>query len=640
MMRTVLAIGLCLCATAGSALEMDKQDGTVAVRGEWFELTLDTRTGGAITSLRLFDGVQWNTVCSGPANAFPNLCLADGDREYATALDTGAKLVSAATTGDIARASLEVVPRAVDGTPAPWTVTLDYEIYPEGAVFVDVTSVLREGSLKLNDAHLTFSLDDAIANAPKYGDENRCIAIKGFRSARALFGLQPGTSYTNELEVYVEDNRPMTGATAQTQERGRWTWVLGDGGAVLEAPFIYRNRIAMGLGSAVNGKPRSNCVAQRVYHWVNFLDKVDWYPTNEEIDKMVALNATMLVMHHEYMLQRGSNGYPHADYGVIRDHDEMVRAIDYAHAKGLRVGLYMRGVEEYALATEFFRKYCQRNWDGIYVDWHGPSARAWHDERYTPETQYGDTHFSADGLTVPARAYFLFTRRLREIVGPEGFLIGHQGSFCAGLFSNLCFDAYLPGETSADHHMLGNRDIVTAKGMLGGGICMPWTLDLKLYRNPEGAAKMAVWGLYPHLVAGIKARRGEGYVFPRDPADEQYAFVQPYWNLLTAIDAEKAAVFNGPAQAPRAASSSNPKIECIVYRTPDAYLVIAANLGEAPASATLTLNPKVLGMEGAYSVNRLDPASGEGTAVADTETTLDTGELQQWGLTGYLLKAK
>ncbi|HOZ46135.1 MAG TPA: hypothetical protein PLO37_07115 [Candidatus Hydrogenedentes bacterium] len=632
------AIWACVCAAAAQL--QFTQDGHVAqVEGEHFRLTVDPAKGGEITALELYDGVTWNAVIAPGETSFPSLRVASAEQGYALANDAEARLVDIENAGDCVRFGVRATPRATDGAAAPWETRLAYEVYPEGAVFISLTLVLRKGEFALASADVAFEPCQALQSSPKFRNENVCIATGGFRSARVAFSKNPALTFTNEIEVEVENKEAIAGGTGQEQQGGRVTWKLGGDAAIVKAPFTYHNRFALGMSRAVTGKPKSNVIGQRVYHWVNWLDKEDWYCSNEQIDKMVANNATMLILHHEWMLQRGSNGHPHADYSVVRDDANIVRMIDYAHAKGLRVGLYMRGVEPYALDTGFFTKYLRRNYDGLYVDWHGAHGVSYHDNHWDIEQQFEEKHFSEDGSCTPCRAYFLFTKRLRDVVGPDGFLIGHQGSFNAGILANLCFDAYLPGETGSDRKMLADIDEAGYKGMLGGSCCMPWTLDLPDYRNAEGAAKMAAWGLYPHIVMGIEARQGESVTFSLDPDDPLYAFVLPYWWLLAQIDVTQANAYNAPAQNPPAATCSSAALRPIIYKTNDAYLVIVANLGTEPAKGVITLDTKVLGMKGAYAAERLDAATRERVSIAPITDAIDTGELGPWGLVAFLLQA-
>lgn len=621
---------------AHAALTFEKGEGCYEVKGDHFSIRID-ESHGVITVLRLFDGANWNAMLEGSDVTLPMLTFKDKEREYALGGKSKAEFVGAESSPDMVNIVFRTRPTAADGTDSPYDVVVSYEVYPEGTVFVDMDFQLTAKAATLTYAALDFAAPDALRKSAKYRDQNVSKEVGAFPSARVAFGTNPARTYTNEFEMFVEYKDAMGGAVDFKQKNGRWTWVLGQDPNGFDAPLRYHNRVSIGLGAAVTGRPKSVMVGQRVYHWVNWIEPEHWYPTNEQIDAMVANKATTLILHTDWMLQRGKNGYPHADYTVVRNHDEMVRMIDYAHQKGLRVGVYMRGIEMYGLAAEFFPKYLKRDWDGIYVDWHGPVGISWHEMKYQPEDALGDFHFTKDGTQAPARAYFLFTQNLREIVGANGFLIGHEGSFNSGVLANLCFDAYLPGETGSDRRMFADLDEAAYKGMLGGCVCMPWTLDLPTYRNAEGAAKMAAWGFYPHIVMGMKARQKENVTFSLDPNDPLYAFVLPYWRVLAAIDVEKATVFNLPSQNVEAMTSSNPQIQGLVYKAGDDYLVVVANLGTEAADAKLRLNAEVLGLSGTYHVRHVDAATGKSADAGQSDGVVRTSTLAQWGIEGIKL---
>ncbi len=637
---TLLVLSLSHAAPAG--LKVDRDDQAVTVRGGHFLVTIDGKTGGELSEVKLFDGADWNSLFGDSGITFPLIKLSGGGVEYGPFNDRGGKIVDVRADPNLVRVRTRSIARARNGAATPWEVALGYEIHVEGAVFIDMELRLRDKPFEMSEASASLMVCQAIAEAPHSMNKNLSNTGGGLPSGRVAFGMSdhPHTSFTNEVEAIVEHNRAMAGTTARHASANRIKWVLGQR-AKLPAGFHYTNRIALALGAAEIGKPQTNAIGHRVYHWVNFLNPDDWYPTNAQIDTMVADHGTMLILHHEYMLQRGTNGHPHADYGVARDHAEMVRCIDYAHRKGLRVGLYMRGVEPYALQTGWFDKYCKRNWDGIYVDWHGPQAVSWHDNRYAPEPALGDKHYSRRGTHVPARDYFLFTKRLRETVGPKGFLIGHQGTFNSGVLSNLCFDAFLPGEAGSDRRMLSSLDEAAYKGMLGGVACMPWMLDLPLYRNAEGAAKLAAWGLYPHLVTGIRARHTKGLTLPIDPAAPIYDFVQPYWRVLAKVDVEDLRAFNSPAVNRRVVASSDTSVRSMVYKARDGrILVIAANLRKESGQATLRLDTGALGMEGTWQVRRIDSLTGQTEPAGTSSGELQTSKLSAWGIEGFLLEKR
>lgn len=381
-------------------------------------------------------------------------------------------------------------------------------------------------------------------------------------------------------------------------------------------------------------------VGQRIYNWVNFLDKKNWYPTNEQIDKMAANGATVLILFKHWMSVPGSNGFNPASYEAA-DEIECFRAIKHAHSKGLRVGFYMRGCEMYGL--EFFKKYGKRDWDGIYMDWHGLLSVGRHEQMFEPEPPEKDKHFSEDGNYLAAREYFLFCRRCREAVGAKGFLIGHQGKANSGVLSNLVFDAYMPGESSKDWDMFsGDVHGPTYVGMCGGGVCTPWPIASP-YRSPEAVAKMAVWGFYPHVILAYEtySYKADVQVLVADPDAPINQWATHYWRLLAAIDMEKATVYNLPNVNLVAAQSSHADVQCLVYKQePDTYLVIAGNLGKAGARAEITLLPDVLGLTGKYQISHVDAATGRVSPRGDCTTTFTTSELPSWGIEGFTLEKK
>jgi hypothetical protein len=463
------------------------------------------------------------------------------------------------------------------------------------------------------------------------------------------FGVNPARSFTNEIQATVEYKASMCGKPTFAAKNGRFTWVLADGQATIRGPFEYHNRLSLGLGAAATGKLKTNVIAQRVYHWINISrsDKTtsgkQWYPSNELIDKMAANRATMLILHNWWMAQGGNNGSPHADYRYPRDEEGLVRVIRHAHEKGMRVALYRRGIERYGASMSFFDKYLKRDWDGFYIDWAGSWCVAYHENHCKPDEVQGDTHFSSDGAYVAAREYFLHTKKLRSVVGPKGFLIAHQGLGDLGVLANLVMDAYLPGEASTDHDMFADMDNAVFKGMMGGGICMPWTVDSPKYVSPQGIARMAAWGFYPHACLAFHRPHPGRIPFPADPDDPTNAYVLPYWRVLAAVDAERCTVYNSPAVNLVAATSSNPLVSCLVYKqagdrsVDDAYLVIAANLSDKPTSAKITLKPEVLGMTGSYQISRVDSQTGAISPIGVASNTLTTGELAPWQIEGLKL---
>jgi hypothetical protein len=634
-----------------SAIRKDKQ---IIVTGNHFRLTVDAAQGGEIADIHLFDGSQWNQLLGGDGQTCPRIRL-DGDAgRHSLANDRSAKIEKLDITPELIRFETTGKPRAADGKPSPWTVKLSYEVYPEGAVFVDVDYTLDESETMLLGSSMSLLVDQAVTKMAKYCRIFQLPRLDGpkvFPSARVAFGVNPQRSFTNEVEAITEYRTPMGGMTNFEQGDGRFTWTLADGKTALHAPFHYHNRFSMGLGSGVTGmgKPTTNLVAQRGFDWfrTQIIEKygprrpnaIDLPPTNDEIDQMLAQGATFVTI--QCWLKGGQhNGFPHDNY-TPRAEKALIAAIAHAHEKGLRVNFYTRGIERYGLDQKYFEKYLKREWDGIYVDWHGAYCVAYHEGSRQAEPAIGDVHFSNDGTCVAAKEYFLYTKRLRQLVGPGGLLIGHQGFGKSGILANLCFDAYFPGEDPSDFNMFSNRDEVVFVGMMGGGLCTPYPLSGS-FRTPQCIAKMAAWGLYPIVSLGVI----DPILFtPSDPSDPLNQFHISYWRLISTLDANRTTVYNLPSVNQIAATCSQPDFSCLVYREKsktgnpanDAYLVIIANLGPKTQASRITLVSSVLGMSGQYEIGRIDPQTSAITPQGLTSGQLVTGVLAPWSFEGYKL---
>ena len=628
---------------------LSERDTQIEVSGGHFRLTVDAARGGEIARLELFDGAGWNRVWGGDGQTFPQLVLQGKQGEFALARDPRARVEQFQATPDRVAFQVTAVPCTAEGRESPWQVTLGYEIYAEGAVFVDLECTCSQADFRLTGASLGLAVDRAMTRSAKYRDlvfTRRADAAVS--SARIAFGINPEKSFTNELQAIIEEKQGLAGNVTCTRagKKGRFVWSLADGKKPLPGAVRYHNRLALGLGAAATGRPRTTVIGERIYHWINYLNlesSAEWYPTPELIDKMVAHRATMLILHQHWMRQGGSNGHPHAEY-VARDDRALRAMVDHTHRRGLRVGLYMRGIEPYGLATRFFEKYLRRDFDGLYVDWHGPHIVGHHERHWPADARLGDRHFSPDGSRLPVRDYFLFTRRLRETVGPRGFLIGHMGPYAAGILPNLAFDGFLPGETGSDRKAFADRDLAAFKGMQAGVTCTPWTLDSAAYRTPEAMAKMAAWGFYPHVCLGIQRTPSEP-LFSLDPDDPVYAFPLVYWRMLSTIDVHRATVYNLPGQNVVAARCDEPGLGCLVYKEDGSpshrprYLVLLANTAKAALKPTsVELARDVLGMSGEYKVVRIDPETGRLVPRGRTSGRVALGAIPAWGIEGFVLE--
>ena len=95
-----------------------------------------------------------------------------------------------------------------------------------------------------------------------------------------------------------------------------------------------------------------------------------WYPRDRDIDVMAAKGANVLLLHTGWMDAGGEGAGWEGNY-VVADREELSRVVARAHSAGMRVGLYIRGLEYYALDrdTRWFTDFLTRDFDGVYVDW-------------------------------------------------------------------------------------------------------------------------------------------------------------------------------------------------------------------------------------------------------------------------------
>lgn len=331
----------------------------------------------------------------------------------------------------------------------------------------------------------------------------------------------------------------------------------------------------------------------------------DVYPTDEAIDEAAALGANIFVIHQTWMRCGGSNNWPPADY-TPQNPAELKRVIDRCHAKKMRVGLYMRGTEAYALYMPYWEQFLQRDYDGLYVDWNSPlyQGKAASHSCFRPT----ETHFHAYD-------YFRYTKMLRKRVGENGFLIGHTGA-CPTMLALAVFDGYLPGEFKEQKgRLLDSPDAHVVYGM--GTYC--GTLPIS-YTAPHDKAVAYSAGLGTWL----QLERG------------------PLWRILQSVPMERTWLYNSLTENLQVVSSTNADFHTTVYKIDrDLLLAVTANLGST-AGTTLRLDTATLGMTGQYEVTALTGKEPDGSTPAAIGRTadgqIDVPPLAQYEIRGFRLR--
>jgi|GEM_PF-701559 len=463
-------------------------------------------------------------------------------------------------------------------------------------------------------------------------DRNEKIDIEHLVPVYGLdLGWDDSRYFSNKFEMVLEDSTSFGGAMlAPTRTvagpRGKqWElkWVLSSGSEqVIKAPFLYRNKWGLFCGSArseagKHAEPtrRNNVMGARVCHvmypyvrdvspaanwpWCSVPIRQTFYqdvqlakenPSLKRIDEAAREGANLLVLHQFWMNNGGSNGEPMADYKVA-DPRWFKAVIDRAHRHGMRVCVYMRGIEHYSLYMDFFEKYLKKDHDGLYVDWASP---------------FGIGYVKTSTKHFPMYNWFMFARALRARVGEGGFLIGHSALQTA--VSYATFDATLTGEFSVLHTgLLAEPEVSASYSGLGCAavhIMAGNSPDRAMFSSQRAAALSVGLGYGNHP-----------FMEPGKPFGKCCAYIKPYWNLMRALGAAPVRLFSPAIGTGKPLSWDNNALHPIAYQAADGTtLVLIANLGEKTVDGSTTVDLAGLGLKASA---RLKPLRVAGTHTAD-----------------------
>jgi len=558
-----------------------------------------------------------------------------------------------------------------------FTVQQQWEVFHEGVVFCDFgVFVDPDQKTVVRNAQMNFALDVLSARNMRgnylsrdhylkqdvttlhvFSDSHVCLerdAALDMPHLLALFGLDLGWDetryFSNRVELLIEDSTSwgddMLGPTRTIAgpRDGQWqlTWHLcQDCSQEVAEPFFYRNRWALLCGSArseagpdADPARRNNVMAARICHvmYPYVREGKDWplvsipvkqvfyqdaqiakeNPSLERIDEAAALGANVLIIHQFWMNNGGSNGEPMADYKV-HDPEWFKAFVGRAHDKGMRVALYMRGVEHYSLYMDFFEEYMQRNWDGLYADW---------------ATPFGLGYAKGTSRHCSAHNWFVFCRCLRERVGPNGILISHTA--IQTFTSNACFDAVMCGEFSVMHAgLLHSPEISTSYAMLGGcgvNLIAGDAPDRKIFSSQQSASFSAGLGYSNHP-----------FMAPNIEFKDANAYIQPLWDIQRHLPEAPVRSFNPAIGTGVGLTWSDDKLHPLAYQTADkTTLLQIANISDTPASGTVEVDLAKLGLP---DTARLHPLDVKGTHLAQTNGHRVTIEnMPPYFFTGVLIK--
>ena len=566
-----------------------------------------------------------------------------------------------------------------DGS-TPCDVEQSFRVFDCGVLFCDLHLWVRPGeSLLLARASVAFRLTEALAGLGKYRwGHDRAVPEPGVEVERPVLYLpadrtidQSGTfhpyldvawsvrehaAFTNRAGFVVEEGRPFGtddpsafGTAFGAREQGSFTyrWDLYRGQPlVVASPYAYANRWGMSLAGPRNNESgrreaKNSLIGARIYTWQNDgvghgrMGETAWYPSNRDIDTMAAKGADVLLLHTGWMDAGGEGAGWEGNY-VVADRVALRRVVARAHGNDLRVGLYIRGLEYYALDrdTRWFTDFLTADFDGVYVDW---SSFLYQPHRYLPASVpvYGEKlhHRQNSRSRAHALTHFLYTRKLRQLVGSDGFLIGHPGcqhkeysGFALGYF-----DAMLTGE-SAGTTFLQSPEQHIYYGAHSACGALVWTNTHPVTRGPQALAYEAAFGTGPQIVLGSR--------YPLDPDDERNQFMVPLWQILASADLSTATLYV-PLAYGRNVLECAPGLHFALYHLADGSLLLTgANLTERPLAGEIRIDLGALGIDGGGPVTELRQDPDQGGAIAQhpagtCDGTVPVAQMQPLEIRGY-----
>lgn len=480
----------------------------------------------------------------------------------------------------------------------------------------------------------------------------------------ATFNLdhQPATSYTNSMEVVFENAKPLVGEdlanfgshfkfrqsglspppTSWGSDRNPPTfsfeWNLWNGESMdLVGPVSYHNRFGMAFtGMRVTGSPqaplplRNRLQGAGIYHWVNAGKSGSaWYPTDQEIAAMAAQGADVLVLGDGW--RKGPADYAPADEAQFK------RTVAAAHQNRLRVGVSMRA-DDYPLLekdTSWFSNYLEKDRDGLYVERAGFLSSPSNPNAYPVQIKdEGVTALGSSENHIDAYAHFLWTKKLRALVGDNGFLIGRTAPEVPTRIALAYFDCYAPDDTD----LYTNPDMATYRRFHTGNGCAQLAGIGRTSRGARPLAFAAAYGDSPQVMLGA------GENDPPDPADRANNSFAPLWKIWRSADVASATAYNTLSTATKVFKFDSAGTQGTLYRiSKDELMLVVANLGPT-ADTAVELNFKELNIpEGDFAgkVVRID-ATGETSEDAQPAVVkggkFKTGELGRFGIAAFHLK--
>ena len=681
----------------------EESDRIIQVTGANFQFKWDLDQGGEISEILVHDGndmLRVNGIADG-YNTVPHYSFIDTNKiEYTLSNFKNTEYQLLYKKDDEAKFVTKGRAVSKDGKLSPWVIEQTFRVFKAGVVFCDIDiSMVSLSRFELSKSSITFAMNEELAKNkfrwtydkawPEPGNVHATpfVYLSVNDSARynnemypyagANFGVGKNVFYSNHAEFVLENwetlgvkeqiipttgFKPLDGITASgcwfryEPKRGMlFSWNLYEGKypMTVESPYRYTNRWGLGVsGMRKTSKKetplllKNKILGSCIYHWVNWnvgdgrWGSKEWYPTNAQIDTMAGYGCDILLLHHAWMKWGGVGRAYRANY-QIADRDEYKRVIDYCHSKGIKVGVYLRGLEYDQLDRDvsWFSDYLIKDYDGIYVDWCS--------FLYPPTPCYAQSipiagekvmSYQPSKTHIPALANLLYTKKLRELVGENGFLIGHPGDKQKEptTIAMTYYDAILIGDVITDREAMfletTDKNIYFT-GLVGNGTTIGLTNTRPISMAGESISFYAAFDNNAQLILG--RRYG---IIDLGPQNQPQLVL---WQMFREVDDSNLTVYNPAIENKDIAKFSNPNFYGVIYRDEsDHILLIASNFGERK-SCKVEINFTTIEADGNYNVYELKGKDYDNYSKMKMgkckDGNLKIGPFEQFEYRGYLL---
>lgn len=479
------------------------------------------------------------------------------------------------------------------------TISLEYEIFRDGTGFcvfflqgeslegvaVDRLS-LRLGftpapAWNTDWAYWQFppSIDSSIIQVlSRFGRKIPVAEAREFPGEIVPFaGFDSGEDWrrTHHIEFFLEGSGGLSNITGEASTRvgveaGRpgitWDlqarpWRRTEGRSV-----IYRNVFGFCLTRTPRTLPRTPL---RIYH---YFDNFRPYPSEADVADIKHAGADTLILHENWRQDIRNGEFP-ADPEALR------ATVEACHRHGIRCGLYFRGNDDgiRERGAEFLAPLLRKNWDGLYLDYGSPYM-------YLTQEEY------APGGRIHFREYHRAMRRLRALVGEEGFLLSHSGSFFCAL-AHASLDGYYGGEQEQGK-LLASREHHAYFAGLAVAPAYWWTAAFPIYRSREAVAMMAATLHAPVVNLGMQSPCSSLH---QPPSPGSSTFARGLWMLWGLMDGRGSLQVRDTHRSPEAFVCPQGAVAPAAFWDREGHgIITVANLSAEPVTTELIVQEKAL----------------------------------------------